>query len=64
VLDGTITLLLGDPPERAKIGRGQIAIVEPRTPLQVRNESETDAVVFIIGAPAEAGQADYFPDVD
>ena len=64
VLEGTATLLLGDPPERVELPRGTVAIVEPGTPLQLRNESDADAVVLILGAPPEQGRADYLPDVD
>ncbi len=64
VLEGTATLLLGDPPERVAVQRGGIALVEPGTPLQVRNEGDADAIVFILGAPPETGRADYLPEVD
>jgi hypothetical protein len=38
--------------------------VQPGTPLQVRNDSDADAVVLIVGAPPVTGEADYFEDVD
>ena len=63
VLEGKATLLLDDPPERVELPRGSVAIVEPGTALQVRNDSEGDAVVFILGAPPETGQAEYLEDV-
>lgn len=64
VLNGTATMLLGDPPERVELTAGSLAIVEPGTALQVRNESGGDTTVLILGAPPETGQADYLPDVD
>ena len=64
VLDGAATLLLGDPPEPVELPEGSVAAVEPGTPLQVRNDSGAEAVVLIVGAPPETGQAEYLPDAD
>jgi mannose-6-phosphate isomerase-like protein (cupin superfamily) len=64
VLEGTATLMLGDPPERIDLACGSVAIVEPGTPLQVRNPSAEDTVVLIVGAPPVSGEADYLPDSD
>jgi uncharacterized cupin superfamily protein len=64
VLDGTATILLGDPPERVELPRGSVAIVEIETELQLRNESDTEAVVLVIGAPPERGRSEHLPDVD
>ncbi len=62
VLEGTAVLLLGDPPETVSLPPGSVAIVEPETVLQLRNESEAEAVVLAIGAPPEVGQSQHFPD--
>lgn len=64
VLDGAVTLLLGDPPERVQLSRASVAVVETGTPLQVRNEGEEEAVVLIVGAPPETGRGEILPDVD
>jgi mannose-6-phosphate isomerase-like protein (cupin superfamily) len=64
VLEGTATLMLGDPPERINLACGSVAIVQPGTPLQVRNASGEDTVVLIVGAPPVTGEADYLPDLD
>jgi quercetin dioxygenase-like cupin family protein len=64
VLRGTLTLVVEDPPQRVSVPTGGVAVVQPGTPLQLRNEGEEDAVVFAYGAPPVAGQADYLPDVD
>src|SRR5689334_1627890 len=40
VLTGTLTMLLGDPPERFELPPGSIAAVEPGTALQLRNETD------------------------
>jgi len=57
VLEGTLTMLLGDPPERVELSPRSIAVVETGTPLQLRNESDADVVVFAYGAPHQP--ADY-----
>jgi uncharacterized cupin superfamily protein len=62
VLEGTVTLALGEPAEMTELTRGSIAVVEPGTALQVRNEGADETVVLIVGAPPETGQADYLPD--
>jgi mannose-6-phosphate isomerase-like protein (cupin superfamily) len=62
VLEGTVTLAVGDPPEMTELSRGSIAVVEPGTAIQVRNEGAEQAEVLIVGAPPETGQADYLPD--
>jgi quercetin dioxygenase-like cupin family protein len=62
VLEGTATLRLGDPPEPVELRQGSVAVVEPRTAVQVANESDDDAVVLIVGAPPVQGQAEYLPD--
>ena len=64
VLEGTATLLLGDPPERAELPRGSVAVVETETGLQLRNESDAEVVVLAVGAPPERGKAELLPDVD
>jgi mannose-6-phosphate isomerase-like protein (cupin superfamily) len=64
VLDGTLTIDLGDPPERHEIGRGGAVVVEIGTPLQLRNADDEELVLFIYGAPPVSGQAEFFPDVD
>jgi len=63
VISGTLTMLLGDPPERVDLGPGGVVAVEPGTALQVRNESGEELVLYVYGAPAEQGGADFFDDV-
>jgi uncharacterized cupin superfamily protein len=64
VLDGTATLALGDPPDRVDLPLGSVAVVEPGTAIQLRNESEAETTVLIVGAPPETGEADYLSDVE
>ncbi len=56
-------MLLGDPVERVDVGPGGVIAVDPGTPLQVRNESDAELVLFVYGAPPEQAGADFFDDV-
>jgi mannose-6-phosphate isomerase-like protein (cupin superfamily) len=62
VLAGTLTMLLGDPPEHVTVPAESVIAVEPRTPLQVRNEGEEELVLFIYGAPPEQAGAEFYDD--
>jgi quercetin dioxygenase-like cupin family protein len=65
VLAGTLTMLLGEPPERLDLPAGSVVAVEPDTGIQLRNEHDADeAVVFAYGAPPVAGRAEYLDDVE
>ena len=64
VLDGTLTIDLGDPPVRHEVGRGGVVVVESGTVLQLRNAGTDELKLFIYGAPPETGRAEFFPDVD
>ncbi len=64
VISGRLTMLLGDPYERIDVGPESVVAVEPGTPLQVRNESDDELVLYIYGAPPEQEGADFFDDVE
>ena len=64
VLEGTATLLLGDPVERVELPCGTVAVVETGTAQQMVNESDAEAVVLIVGAPPEQGHAEHLPDAE
>ena len=64
VLDGTLTVDLGEPPERHRVPRGGVLVVERGTILQLRNAGSEDLVLFIYGAPAIASEAEFFDDVE
>ena len=53
MIEGTITMLLGEPPARFELPARSLVVVEPRTPLQLRNESDSDVLVFAYGAPKQ-----------
>jgi mannose-6-phosphate isomerase-like protein (cupin superfamily) len=62
VIAGSLTMLLGDPPERIDVGPQSVVAVQPGTPLQVRNESDEELVLYIYGAPPDQEGADFFDD--
>src|SRR5437868_11041136 len=65
VVSGTLTMLLGEPPERVEgLGPQSVVVVQPMTPLQVRNDTDEDLVLFIYGAPPLQEGADFLPDVE
>ncbi len=62
VLDGTLTLVLGDPPVREKLPAGSVAAVQPGTAIHVRNEGDVELTFLAYGAPAVADAADTLPE--
>jgi uncharacterized cupin superfamily protein len=64
VLEGTLTILLGEPPERQELSTGSVAAVAPGTALQLRNESGAETVVCAYGAPPVTGQGEFLDDVE
>jgi uncharacterized cupin superfamily protein len=64
VLTGTLTMHLGDPPERVELPPQSMVAVEPGTALQLRNDGDEDVVVFIYGAPPVQAGADFLDDIE
>jgi mannose-6-phosphate isomerase-like protein (cupin superfamily) len=63
VLDGTLTVDLGEPPERYEVERGGVVVVERGTILQLRNAGGEDVILFIYGASPEMGKAEFLDPV-
>jgi mannose-6-phosphate isomerase-like protein (cupin superfamily) len=63
VISGTLTMLLGDG-ERVDLAPGSVVAVEPMTPLQMRNETDEEVVVFVYGAPPLREGADMLDDIE
>jgi quercetin dioxygenase-like cupin family protein len=59
VVDGTLTVYLGEPPERVDVPTGGVVHVESGTPLQLANHGDEDALVYAYGAPPETGGAEF-----
>src|ERR687884_137717 len=60
VLAGTLSMYLGDPPERVDVPKGGVVHVESGTVLQSANYGDEDALVYAYGAPPESGGAEFF----
>ena len=63
VLEGTVTLAVGEPPELVRVDAVGFARVAAGTEVQVRNESDVDALLLIWGAPPLTGQAEILDDL-
>jgi quercetin dioxygenase-like cupin family protein len=59
VIGGTLTMYLGDPPERREVPRGGLIHVESGTPLQIVNEGSEELLFLAYGAPPEQGGAEF-----
>jgi mannose-6-phosphate isomerase-like protein (cupin superfamily) len=58
VLAGTLSMYLGDSPERRDVPAGGLIHVEPGTPLQTVNHGGDDLVVYAYGTPPEHEHAE------
>jgi quercetin dioxygenase-like cupin family protein len=59
VLAGTLTMYLGEPPERHDVEERGLVHVESGTPLQIVNNGTEELVLYIYGAPPERGHAEF-----
>jgi mannose-6-phosphate isomerase-like protein (cupin superfamily) len=59
VVRGTLTMYLGEPPERHEVPENGLVRVEAGTPLQLVNEGNEELVVYAYGAPPEQGHAEF-----
>lgn len=64
IVEGTLTMLLGEPVERFTLFPRSLVVVEPGTALQLRNDSDADVVFFAYGAPRQPSdyKAEILPD--
>ena len=58
VLAGTLSLYVGEPPERVDVPAGGLICVDPGTPLQSANHGDDDLVVYAYGYPPEHEHAE------
>jgi mannose-6-phosphate isomerase-like protein (cupin superfamily) len=63
VLSGTLTMLLGEPPERVEVEAPGVVSVETDTPLQIFNAGDEELVLFIYGAPPATDQSEMLEDL-
>jgi quercetin dioxygenase-like cupin family protein len=57
-LAGTLSMYLGEPPERHEVEPGGLIHVEPGTPLQTVNHGDVDLIVYVYGTPPEDHHAE------
>jgi quercetin dioxygenase-like cupin family protein len=58
VLSGTLTMYLGEPPERQDVPAGGLIHVEPGTELQTVNHGDEELLVYAYGTPPESEHAE------
>lgn len=63
VVSGTLTMYLGEPPERHEVGQGGLVHVEAGTPLQIKNEGGEELLLYIHGWPPESERAEILDSV-
>ena len=63
VLAGTLSMYLGDPPERHDVPAGGVVHVQPGTALQSANHGSVDLLVYAYGFPPEDQHADILDSV-
>jgi quercetin dioxygenase-like cupin family protein len=63
VLRGTLTMYLGDPPERVEVPEGGLIHVEPGTVLQTANHGDGELLVYAYGTPPEDEHAEILDSV-
>jgi mannose-6-phosphate isomerase-like protein (cupin superfamily) len=61
---GTLTMVLGEPPERVDVEPGGVIVVHVDTPMQARNETDAEITFFAYGAPPQQGNAEFLDDVE
>jgi len=63
VLSGTLTILVGDAPDRVELPPHSVIAVETDTPLQLFNAGGDELVLFIYGAPPATDQSEMLEDL-
>ncbi len=58
VLEGTLTMYLGEPPQRVDVPRGGFVHVDASTPLQTVNHATEDLLLYVYGYPPENEHAE------
>jgi quercetin dioxygenase-like cupin family protein len=58
VLQGTLSIYVGEPPVRHDVPAGALVHVPPGTPLQSANHGDEDLVVYAYGTPPETESAE------
>jgi quercetin dioxygenase-like cupin family protein len=62
-LTGTLTMYLGEPPERIEVPVGGLIHVEPGTELQTANHGDSELLLYVYGTPPETEHAEILDSV-
>jgi len=63
VVRGTLTMYLGEPPERVDVERGSLVHVAATTPIQTVNHGSEDLILYVYGYPPEDENAEILDPV-
>ena len=63
VLAGTLSMYVGEPPERVDVPAGGVIHIAPGTPLQSANHGDVDLRVYAYGYPPESEHAELLDPV-
>src|SRR5712691_7970049 len=58
VLSGTLSMYVGEPPERQDVPTGGLIHIAPQTPLQTVNHGDEELVLYVYGTPPESEHAE------
>jgi quercetin dioxygenase-like cupin family protein len=58
VLEGTLTMYVGEPPERVEVPPGGVIHIDAETPIQAANHGDADLLVYAYGYPPEDEHAE------
>jgi mannose-6-phosphate isomerase-like protein (cupin superfamily) len=58
VLAGTLSMYVGDPPERQDVPAGGLIHIDAGTPLRTVNHGDEDLVLYAYGTPPESERAE------
>ena len=61
VLQGTLSMYLGEPPQRVDAAQGSLIHVDAKTELQSANHGDSELVVYVYGYPPEDQNAEILP---
>ncbi len=63
VLEGTLTMYVGEPPQRVEVQRGDLIHVDAGTPLQAANYQSKQLILYVYGYPPEDEHAEILDPV-
>jgi quercetin dioxygenase-like cupin family protein len=58
VLEGTLSMYVGEPPERRDVAAGSLIRIAAGTPLQAANHGDGDLLLYVHGYPPEEEHAE------